>query len=108
MPAVNLKRKRQNINQLLKESLNCPAPAVLHARMMREVDFKPIVSTLLKDGTVKSDDEARERIIAFSQWFSVGVTTKTTTFVMMNGIVDDVFHAMILNSKWYFNFCYSP
>lgn len=97
--------KHQNVVPLKHRSGPLSAQE-LFVTILEKQDFSPIVRTLLRENAAKNELEAKKLIEGFLQWFSVGAVTKTKSFVMFNGSIDQVFHAMILNSKWYFHFCY--
>lgn len=91
----------------LKHRLGCPSARKLFVDIMAKHDFAPIVRTLLREQKVTNEVEAQELVEAFIQWYATGSVTKTKSYVMFSGKVDDVLHAMILNSKWYMVFCYA-
>jgi hypothetical protein len=74
---------------------------------MATQDFSPIVRGLLREKITKDRAEAVQLIEAFVQWYATGSVTVRKSYVMFVGEVDLVLHEMILNSKWYMNFCYN-
>ena len=90
----------------LKHRQECPSAQKLFADIMANHDFSPIVRTLVRERVATNKKEATELIKAFAQWYATGSVTKTKSYVMFVGEVDEVLHAMILNSKWYMTFCY--
>lgn len=90
----------------LKHRADCPSARKLFASIMASHDFSPILRSLLREQKATNEAEAQELLEAFVQWYSTGSVTKTKSYVMFSGKVDDVLHAMILNSKWYMAFCY--
>jgi hypothetical protein len=88
----------------LKHRSNCPTAKQFYEHL-KLYDYSPIVRALLKERACKTEKRALELIDAWMQWFSVGATSLTKSFVMIEGPVDQVFHQMILNTPWYFDFC---
>ena len=74
---------------------------------MTEQDFGPIARELVREQKAADMKEAQGLIEAFVQWYATGSVTKTKSFVMFEGQVDQVFHTMILNSPWYMHFCHN-
>jgi hypothetical protein len=91
----------------LKNRSNCPSARQLAASIMAGQNFGPILRTLVREGTVRDVDAASKLVDAFVQWYSTGSVTKTKSYVMFEGDVDQVLHAMLLNSKWYMAFCHA-
>ena len=89
----------------LKHRKDCPSARSLFASIMAKQDFGPIIRTLVREQVASDADEAQNLLQAFVQWYATGSVTKTKSFVMFVGKVDQVFHTMILNSKWYMAFC---
>jgi hypothetical protein len=91
----------------LKHRPDCPTARDLFAKIMAEQNFGPIERQLVRDKVATDSEEAMNLIQAFVQWYATGSVTKTKSFVMFEGDVDKVFHTMILNTPWYFDFCYT-
>lgn len=91
----------------LKHQPNCPSAQQLFADIMANHDFGPIIRSLLREQKAADEAEAQDLIQAFVQWYATGSVTKTKSYVMFEGQVDQVFHQMILNSPWYMAFCHS-
>jgi hypothetical protein len=80
--------------------------AVLCEKMRAETDFSPIVQTMVREGYVADVQEAAYYLDAFLQWIAlIPILERDNTFVMLKTSVDDVFHAMILNTQFYQDFC---
>lgn len=90
----------------LKHRKDCPSARTLFATIMAKQDFGPIIRTLVREQVASDTAEAQSFIQAFVQWYATGSVSKTKSFVMFVGKVDQVFHTMILNSKWYMAFCH--
>lgn len=91
----------------LKHRPNCPTARELFAQIMAKQDFGPIKRELVRNLHATDPEAAQTLIEAFAQWYATGSVTKTKSFVMFAGPVDMVFHTMILNTPWYFNFCFN-
>lgn len=91
----------------LKHRPDCPSARTLFTKIMAEQNFDPIMRELVRNQHAANSDEALNLIEAFVQWYATGSVTKTKSFVMFAGKVDMVFHTMILNTPWYFDFCYT-
>jgi hypothetical protein len=89
----------------LKMRAKCPTAKELFQKIYKFETFDPVVRTLVREKTFVDENQARHMIEGFMQWYCTGAVTKTKSFVMFVGPLDSVFHAMILNSKWYFDFC---
>src|SRR3989344_7838963 len=76
-------------------------------REMRESTyFRPIISTLLRERSVSNEAEARNLLDAFLQWIAlIPVVERGKVFVMLKTPVDEVFHAFVLNTAFYQEFC---
>ncbi len=74
--------------------------------MKRTFDFTPIVETAVRDCGVQDELRARYLLDAFLQWFSLLPAVKPgQVYVMMKTEVDAIFHAFVLNTKVYREFC---
>ena len=91
----------------LKHRPDYPSARTLFAKIMTEQDFGPIARELVREQKAADMKEAQDLIEAFVQWYATGSVTKTKSFVMFEGQVDQVFHTMILNSPWYMLFCHN-
>lgn len=90
----------------LKHRTDCPTARELFATIMANQDFGPVARTLIREGKAEHPAQAALLIEAFVQWYAAGSVTKTKSYVMFAGPVDEVLHAAILNSKWYMAFCH--
>lgn len=71
---------------------------------MQSFDMSPIVNFMVREGASKADAEDQCR--ALLQWMAGhAVQRHQTPYVMLNGKVDQAFHAFILNTKAYHAFC---
>ena len=89
----------------LKHRSTCPSAHYLNQYINSNEDFSEIRKNLVVNGVCKSEERAQELLLAWVQWFSVGATSVTKSFVMLAGPIDRTFHELILNTKWYFRFC---
>ena len=89
----------------IKKRTQLPTASQLYQSIMSTEDFGPVIRTMQADGVAQTNEECLELIKAFVQWLSIGATTQTESYLMFHGPVDEVFHAMILNTHWYFDFC---
>ncbi len=90
----------------LKHRPNCPSARQLATTILATQDFGPILRTMVREGAAQDVDVATELVSAFVQWYSTGSVTKTRSYAMFEGGVDQVLHAMLHNSKWYMAFCH--
>lgn len=90
----------------LKHRSNCPTARQLYEHLMSFQDFGPVKQSMIANGVCRSEGRASELVKAFAQWFAVGATSVTKSYVMLAGPIDRTFHEALLNTKWYFDFCY--
>lgn len=90
----------------LKHRPNCPTAEDLFDQIKASENFDQIKADMLRSGVCKTEKRADDLVNAFLQWFCAGATTVTKSFVMFTGPIDNTFHVMILNTKWYFWFCH--
>lgn len=66
-----------------------------------------IIAFAVRDGYAKNESEARKNIDGVLQWLAGHAVDRHESFpyVMMNGGVDQMYHALILNSRTYLHFC---
>lgn len=90
----------------IKHRSNCPTARQLYEHILATEDFSSIKQNMLLAGVCRTSERADQLLKAWLQWFSVGSTSVTKSFVMLSGPVDHVFHQLLINTKWYFRFCY--
>lgn len=80
-------------------------PKELVATML-SADFGSVFYTAKKDCGIPSDERAEELMVAFCQWFAVIPTLQPGDWhAVLESPVDNIFHAMILNTEVYEAFC---
>lgn len=94
-------------NVPLKHRSNCPTARHLCEHILLTEDFSDIKRSMLLNGVCRTTERADQLIKAWVQWFSVGSTSITKSFIMLSGSIDKTFHQALLNTKWYFKFCYT-
>jgi hypothetical protein len=77
----------------------------LYYRMKSENDFTPILTTAVRECGVENLEHADRLLDAFLQWFSIIPSVKESQKLQMIREVDPIWHALILNTKFYRNFC---
>lgn len=77
----------------------------LYLRMCNEVDFTPILETAVRECGVKTLERAEELLDAFLQWFSLIPETSSARPLQMLRSVDRIWHAMVLHTAFYREFC---
>jgi hypothetical protein len=77
----------------------------LYRQMRRELDVLPIVRTAVEDCGIPSPQEAMVALDAFLQWVAVIPLAGDQPYVMLKGVVDQAWHAFILNTRRYRQFC---
>ncbi len=77
----------------------------LYFRMKSENDFADILKTSVRECGVKNIEHADKLLDAFLQWFSLIPTLKQHQKLQMIREIDPVWHALILNTKFYRKFC---
>lgn len=76
----------------------------LYSRMKRK-DFSAIIDTAVRECGVKTRDRAEKLLDAFLQWFALIPEAVPTQPLQMLRSVDRIWHAMILNTAFYREFC---
>ncbi len=71
-------------------------------RMMRR-DYTPVIETAMRECDVKSRKRAKQLLRAFLQWFSL--IPEATEPLQMLQSVDRIWHAFVLNTQLYREFC---
>lgn len=73
---------------------------------MQEFDFHPVIRTAIQECGIENEERAQELLHAFLQWFSiVPFVNHDEVFVMLKTDVDQIFHAFVLNTRIYQDFC---
>lgn len=72
---------------------------------MKKWDYSPIIETALRECGVKSRERAEELLDAFLQWFALIPETTQEQPLQMLRSVDRIWHAMVLNTAFYREFC---
>ena len=74
--------------------------------VLAEYDFQPIIQTMVREHWAKSEGRAMVLLEAFLQWFLVANHSESDKpYVMFHGPVDRAFHAFVLNTERYADFC---
>ena len=82
--------------------------SVMFERMKVEYNFDAVLRTAVEECGIDSESEAAYLLDAFLQWFSViPARGKDAVYVMLKSDVDRIFHAFVLNTKSYREFCES-
>jgi len=80
-------------------------PKELYAEM-QGFDFDPVLRTAVQECGIEDRARAEELLHAFLQWFSiVPFVDHDHVFVMLKTDVDQIFHAFVLNTRAYQEFC---
>jgi hypothetical protein len=70
-------------------------------------DFSSVYYTAVKDCGVPNEQRAQELMVALFQWFAVIPSLKKGEWhAVLESDVDQIFHALILNTKVYLDFCF--
>jgi hypothetical protein len=77
--------------------------SLLYERM-KQKDFDVVLETAVKECGVPSRERAMELLDAFLQWFALTALPFDTPLQMFKEL-DKIWHAMILNTAFYRNFC---
>jgi hypothetical protein len=77
----------------------------LYYRMKRETDFSPIRDTASREYPDASSDKIAKWLDAFLQWFSLIPNLEPGERIQMLRTVDRIWHAFVLNTKFYRDFC---
>lgn len=77
---------------------------ILYERM-KKVDYSSIIETAMRECGVKKAYRANELLDSFLQWFSLIPTTTPDQPMQMLRSVDRMWHAFVLNTAFYRNFC---
>jgi hypothetical protein len=72
---------------------------------MSEEDFTAVIDTAMRECGVKTKARANELLRGFLQWFSLIPNHKEHNLQMVRS-VDRIWHAMVLNTKFYREFCH--
>ena len=73
---------------------------------MKSFNVRPVISLLKRERWLEDDDAISDAIDGLLQWFAGHAVYKhELPYVMMNGNVDKAFHAFILNTRLYADFC---
>ncbi len=80
-------------------------PKVLVASMLTE-NFDSVLYSAKKDCGVPTEERARELMVALCQWFAlIPSLNKGDWHAVLESDVDQIFHALILNTRVYRDFC---
>ncbi|MBI4993958.1 hypothetical protein HZC33_03355 [Candidatus Wolfebacteria bacterium] len=83
----------------------CPG-LELYKSMKYGFDFTPVLKTAVKECGINSIEDANDLLDAFLQWIAAMPAKKeNTTYVMLKSDVDRIFHAFVLNTGLYRDFC---
>ena len=92
-----------------EELAEVPVTSISGARTlykrMKAWDYSAIIETAMRECGVRTKEGARELLDAFLQWFSLIPETTSDHPLQMLRSVDRIWHAMILNTKFYREFC---
>lgn len=77
----------------------------IYSDMKSENDFTQIIKTCLNECGVKNKKLAYNLLDAFLQWFALIPMLKQNEKLQMIREIDPIWHAMILNTKFYREFC---
>lgn len=77
----------------------------LYQRMKSEMDFSPVLKTIMREMPETPREKIETWMDAFLQWFSLIPNTTVGEPIQMLKTVDRVWHAFILNTKFYRQFC---
>lgn len=77
----------------------------LYLRMREEFDFSPVLDTAVREVGVPTREKAKEILDAFLQWFSLIPMVNADKALQMLRGVDKIWHAFILNTRLYREFC---
>jgi hypothetical protein len=74
---------------------------------MLTADFRPVIQFMLRENESMTEIDALQGLDGVIQWMAghAAVPHMDQTYVMLNGSVDDAFHAFILNTRLYMKFC---
>ena len=77
----------------------------LYAEMRNAFDYSPVIMTAMREHPEIQAERAKELLDALFQWLSViPLASKNEPLQMLEG-VDPLWHAFILNTKMYREFC---
>jgi hypothetical protein len=77
----------------------------LYERMKSENDFEPIIATAVRECNVPDSNTALSLLDAFLQWISIYPLMEEGKKLQMLRGVDPIWHAFILNTRAYREFC---
>lgn len=72
---------------------------------MRSKDFTPVIQTAMRECGVKTEKRAKDLLDAFLQWFALIPEVNREQPLQMLRSVDRIWHAMVLNTAFYREFC---
>jgi len=75
--------------------------------MKSSFDLEPVVAFAVRDGYLPDEAKASRAFDGLLQWLAGHAVEEHPEhpYVMMNGEVDQAFHALILNTRTYLHFC---
>lgn len=75
--------------------------------MKSSFNLTPVIAFAVRDGYVSDEVTAKRAFDGLLQWFAGHAVEEHPEYpyVMMNGEVDQAFHAFILNTRTYLHFC---
>lgn len=75
--------------------------------MKSSFDLAPLIAFAVRDGYLPDETTARHAFDGLLQWLAGHAVEEHPEhpYVMMNGEVDQAFHALILNTRSYLHFC---
>lgn len=78
----------------------------LYKQMREDFDFTTVIETAVRELDVPTYEKAEELMDAFLQWFSLIPMLGENDALQMLRSVDKLWHAFILNTKLYREFCH--
>jgi hypothetical protein len=83
------------------------APGVaLYECIKSEFNFAPVLRTAIEECGIDSIDDAADSLDAFIQWIAaLPAREEGSIYVMLKSDVDRIFHAFVLNTRLYREFC---
>lgn len=81
----------------------CANPVDLYKVMIEDFNYEPVLKHALREHPSRSREEARDALTGFLQWASMIPFSKTS--LSMIDSVDWIWHAFILNTRLYRDFC---
>jgi|AntRauTorckE6833_2_1112554.scaffolds.fasta_scaffold27903_2 hypothetical protein len=83
-------------------------PALAKYREMKSTfNTTVLVQFAVRDGYAKDETSARSNLDGVLQWLACHAVKEHAEqpYVMMNGVVDEMYHAFMLNTRLYLHFC---